>query len=151
MLFIVTEALIGAGLVLFEMVARNTSIARGWWMSAHLVNTFLLLASLTLTASPSPSGAPAPRLRDTGTTGTIALALALGALLLGVSGAITALGDTLYPAESLRAGMEQDLGASAHLFVRLRVWHPVFALLFAAFAVWSTRAIARRAPHDADR
>ena len=49
-LFIVTEALIGAGLVLFEMVAENASVARGFWVSGHLANTFLLVGALTLTA-----------------------------------------------------------------------------------------------------
>ena len=55
---------------------------------------------------------------------------ALGAVLLvGVTGAITALGDTLFPAESLRHGLAQDLSATAHLLVRLRVWHPLLAVL----------------------
>lgn len=137
---IVTEALVGAGLVLFEMVARNTSIARGWWISAHLVNTFLLLAALALTASLA-SGARAPHLRGSGLTGAACAALLLLALLLGVSGAITALGETLFPAASLREGMAQDGNASAHAFVRLRVWHPLLAVVFAGATLAITRAL----------
>ncbi|HVT38325.1 MAG TPA: COX15/CtaA family protein [Gemmatimonadaceae bacterium] len=144
MLLIITEALVGAGLVLFEMVARNASVARGWWMSAHLVNTFLLLASLALTAS-FAGGAPPPRLRGSGITGVVGLLLLLFALVLGVSGAITALGDTLFPAASLREGLAQDLDASAHFFVRLRVWHPVLAIAFGATAALGTRWLAARA------
>ena len=48
LIFILTEALIGAGLVLFEYVAANASHARAFWMSGHLINTFLLLGSLAL-------------------------------------------------------------------------------------------------------
>lgn len=46
----IAEALIGAGLVLFELVAHDTSIKRALSMSMHLVNTFFLLGALTLTA-----------------------------------------------------------------------------------------------------
>jgi len=48
MALMVTEALVGAGLVLFEMVADNSSLARAWWLAAHLLNTFGLLAMLGL-------------------------------------------------------------------------------------------------------
>ena len=148
MLLIVTEALVGAGLVLFEMVARDASVARGWWMSAHLTNTFLLLASLALTAWFASGGRPA-RVRGSGTRGIAAAGLTCFALLLGVSGAITALGDTLFPAGSLAEGMARDLDASAHLFVRLRVWHPVIAVLFGLAAIMATRALAARAADGA--
>jgi heme A synthase len=97
MFFMLTEALVGAGLVLFEMVAKNASLARGWWISAHLINTFLLLASLSLTAWYA-SGEPAPASRRVGGTGVACIVLAVIALALGVSGGITALGDTLFPA-----------------------------------------------------
>ena len=45
--FMVTEALIGAGLVLFEYVADDARVARGFWVAGHLVNTFLLVAAMT--------------------------------------------------------------------------------------------------------
>ena len=147
LVFICSEAAVGAGLVIFKMVARNESIARGWWISAHLTNTFLLLASLALTAWYS-SGAPAPRRPVSRTVLVACLAMLAAALLLGVSGAITALGDTLFPAVSLRDGMTQDSNSSAHLFLRLRVWHPVLAVLFAIGAAITARAIAARLEGD---
>jgi heme A synthase len=49
-------------------------------------------------------------------------------LALGVSGAVTALGDTLFPAGSLAQGLSQDFSPTAHLFVRLRLLHPVIAI-----------------------
>ena len=144
MLLIVTEALVGAGLVLFEMVAQDASTARGWWMSAHLINTFLLLAALAMTAHLA-GGAPPPRIRTAGFAGAAALGLTLFALLVGVSGAITALGDTLFPAASLDAGMAQDRNAAAHLFLRLRIWHPIIAVTFGVTAGLGIRVLAARA------
>lgn len=125
-IFLVMEALIGAGLVLLELVAQNASFARGYWVGGHLINTFFLVAALTMTAWLA-SGHAAPRLRDnSGLAWTCAIALA-GILILGSSGAITALGDTLFPPASLTEAKAQTLAESAHLFVRLRIWHPVVA------------------------
>ena len=66
--FLLTEALLGAGLVLFEYVAANVSVARAYWMAGHLINTFLLLAALTLTAWWA-SGGQAARWRNQGAVG----------------------------------------------------------------------------------
>src|SRR5439155_5829776 len=69
-----------------------------------------------------------PRLRG---QGTMAWALAfslVAALALGVSGAITALGDTLFPARSLYEGLRQDFSPSAHFLLGLRIYHPLIAM-----------------------
>ena len=50
MVFILTESLIGAGLVLFEWVGQDTSTSRAVAISIHLINTYLLIGALTLTA-----------------------------------------------------------------------------------------------------
>lgn len=131
--FMIGEALIGAGLVLFELVAHDTSMKRALSMVLHLGNTFFLLASLSLTAWWLSHGELAPvvaRPRAKGDTLLrAALAIALGGvLLLASSGAIAALGDTLFPARSLREGLAQDLSPMAHAFVRLRMLHPMIAL-----------------------
>ena len=123
-----TEALVGAGLVLFNLVADNRSIARALSMSAHLINTFLLIAALTLTAWWATGGQP-PNLRQR-KIAAWALGLSLfGILVLGVSGAVTALGDTLFPAQSLSQGLSQDLSPTAHFLIRLRLLHPFIALI----------------------
>ncbi|HEX6288865.1 MAG TPA: COX15/CtaA family protein [Herpetosiphonaceae bacterium] len=138
--FIITEALVGAGLVLFMLVADNASMARALFMAVHLLNTFLLLGALTLTAWWA-SGGQAIRLRGQGTVALLLGAGIVGMLVLGVSGAITALGDTLFPASSLAEGLRQDFSPTAHLLLRLRVLHPTIAvglgmyLLFAASCV----------------
>src|SRR5262249_35125675 len=58
-------------------------------------------------------------------------ALAAGILLVAVSGSVAALGDTLYPAKSLAEGMTADLSTSSHILLRLRVIHPMLAVLVA--------------------
>ena len=153
--FILSEALLGAGLVLLRYVGENASAGRAMYLSAHLVNTLLMLGAIALTAwwgSLPGHGAgpghlpirwtgegPAPQL--------LVIAIAT-ALLVGVSGAIAALGDTLFPVSSLRAGWEADFSSASHIFIRLRIWHPLIATLggiyTAIVAVW----IARRAPQS---
>jgi heme A synthase len=130
----IVEALIGAALVLFELVAHDASMKRALSISLHLVNTFLLLASTAVTAWWASGG------RAIRVGGQRAVAWALGAVLslmivVGASGAITALGDTLFPVSSLAEGFAQDLSPSAHLFVRLRAIHPVLAMATAAAIV----------------
>ena len=44
------ECAIGAALVLLRMVAANSSLSRGLWLAAHLMNTLFLLAALSVTA-----------------------------------------------------------------------------------------------------
>src|SRR5215470_12403938 len=89
MFFMLMEAAIGAGLVLFEMVAENKSIARAMWISAHLINTFLLIGMLTLTAWVATTG-ERWKLRGQGSIVWIFAAAAVATLILGVSGAISA-------------------------------------------------------------
>jgi cytochrome c oxidase assembly protein subunit 15 len=125
--FILAEAAVGAGLVLFRLVAENESIARALFMAGHLANTFLLLAALALTAHWCATDAPVRRdalARDGWAFGLGAVAL----VGVGKSGAIAALGDTLYPAQSLLGGLAQDLSPTASFLVKLRVAHPVLAL-----------------------
>jgi len=127
LVLILVEAGIGAGLVLFELVAHDASLARAFAMAAHLVNTFALLAALTLTAHFLSGGAP---LRLHGRRGAaLALAGAMAAVVLvGISGAIAALGDTLFPSRSLAEAFQADLAPGAHVLLRLRLLHPALAV-----------------------
>jgi heme A synthase len=130
MILMLTEAAVGAGLVLFELVAQNKSMARAMFMSVHLVNTFFLLAFLTLTAHFASGGAAFRWGRWRG-RGSAALGAGLGMAALiaaGVSGAVAALGDTLFPAMSLTEALKQDLSSSSHLLIRLRLLHPVISV-----------------------
>jgi heme A synthase len=142
---ILTEALIGAGLVLLEYVADDARVARGFWVSGHLANTFLLVAALTLTPLWA-DGVPAPRLRGrTALAAIFAIALA-GVFVLGTSGAVTALGDTLFPVTSWAEGKAQTFSETAHLFVRLRIWHPTLAVAVGGAVVVAAFAALRSDP-----
>lgn len=143
--FIITEALIGAGLVLFGFVADNESIGRAVYLSIHLVNTFLLLAALALTAWWA-SGGGALRIREHGGLSLILGAGVMGTLLLGVSGAVTALGDTLFPGGSLASGLRDDFSPTAHILIRLRVLHPTIAVLVSALLIYAARFAAAKRP-----
>ncbi len=146
-IFLITEALIGAALVLLEHVARNASAARAWSLSTHLLNTLTLLACLTLTAW---WGTGQPAIRPRGKPAWMAAASLAVVMTLGVSGAIAALGDTLFPAPSLAAGFVRDFDPAANLFVRLRGLHPLFAAIAAAWLLFYAMP-ARPQPPDARR
>jgi len=143
-IFTVTEALVGAGLVLFELVAENSSVTRAFAMMLHLVNTFLLLGALVLTARWANRGAPT-RLIWPKVNGMILATGLVGLLVLGASGAVTALGDTLFPVESLAEGIQQDLSPTAHFLIRLRVLHPVIAVTVGVYLLASVIWLRRQA------
>ncbi len=126
--FVITEGLIGAGLVLFEKTAQDKSTARVVYLLVHLINTFLLVACIALTAWWASGGAR-PFWKKAGTVRWPILAGLLGTLVLGVSGAITALGDTLYPVKSLSEGFLADFSPAAPFIVQFRKYHPVLAMI----------------------
>jgi cytochrome c oxidase assembly protein subunit 15 len=141
LLLLFVEALLGAGLVLFDYVAQNASIGRAFYLAAHLVNTLLLLGSLSLTAWYSECSQSSLRIKEVPWLLWAALA---AAVLVSITGAIAALGDTLFPASSISSGVRQDFSAAANILVRLRVLHPVVAagsgLLFFIVAAYALRA-----------
>lgn len=136
--FVLVEGFIGAVLVKKELVAGDASLSRAVVISLHLVNTMLLMAAAASTAWWSQA-----RQRLEG--GTLAVgrgvlvALMLVMLLTNSTGAVTALGDTLFPKQpaldgSLIAQVRDDLSAGQHFLVRLRILHPVVAV-FSAMVV----------------
>ncbi|HNP70746.1 MAG TPA: COX15/CtaA family protein [Kouleothrix sp.] len=145
MFFMITEALVGAGLVLLGLTDKDDSVARAVSLGIHLVNTFLLIGSIALTAWWA-SGGRALRLRGQGTLALV-LGLALGgAVVVGVTGAITALGDTLFPAQSLAQGVRQDFSPTAHFLIQLRIIHPILAVLVGLFTIYTGLFAAARRP-----
>ncbi|HLX10387.1 MAG TPA: COX15/CtaA family protein, partial [Thermoanaerobaculia bacterium] len=173
---------------------HDESLARAFAISAHLLNTLLLLAALTLAAQaagafrsaaagaasvaaaagtatrfPEPEGAvgglpdaatppdlgnglPAAASPDataplragsssesgrwTGWALTLGLA---GTMALAVTGAVAALGDTLFPAPSLQQGLAQDLSSASHLLLRLRSIHPLLAIVVGIYLLYLCR------------
>src|SRR5262249_49941818 len=114
--FILGEALIGAGLVLFALVAHDASLKRALSMSLHVTNTFFLVGSLALTGWWA-SGLSPLRLRGQGVVRWLLGGAMVSFIALGTSGAVAALGDTLFPARSLAEGLAQDASTTAHLLL----------------------------------
>lgn len=135
LLLIVIEALIGAGLVKFELVADNASMQRALTLGAHLVNTQLLLAALALTAWWA-GGRGWITLDAVGRRGWWLALGSVALLVVGLTGAVASLGDTLFPARTLREGIAQDFDPTSHLLLRLRVLHPFVALATGMLAAW---------------
>jgi cytochrome c oxidase assembly protein subunit 15 len=130
LLFVIFEGAIGAGLVLGELVADDSSVARALVIVLHLTNTLMLTGCAAATAyfGKNPQS-PARLSKHRG------LLFTMGGLLTvtAMTGAVTALGDTLFPVQvgadgSLLARVAAELGPSQHLLVRLRILHPLFAV-----------------------
>jgi heme a synthase len=133
---LVNEAILGALLVKLGYVTGNQSMGRVVLLSIHLSNTLLLLAALALTALMLETGHRTRELTVRGAKAAWVLAGLGATMVVGVSGSLAALGDTLFPASSLRRAIEQDISSSSPLLLRLRGVHPVSALIAAAFVIW---------------
>ncbi len=139
---LVNEALLGALLVKLGYVTGNQSVGRVVVLSVHLTNTLLLLAALTMTARMLGTAQRWSELKARGTDRAIAVVGLLATLVVGVSGSLAALGDTLFPASTLRAAFAQDFDAASPWLLRLRGVHPASAVVaagFVAWLVWRTR------------
>lgn len=133
------EALIGAGLVLLALVGKDGSVARAVVMPLHLVSTYALTAAMTLLVVWRDE----PRRALPGAA-TAVLLSAIALVVVSATGAVTALGDTLYPPEAATFGtrLAEDQGEGAHFLARLRALHPVIAVLAAGFVAHTARRLA---------
>jgi len=125
--FVVTEALVGAGLVLTGNTAETLTAARPFWMAGHLINTFILLAFLALTARYASGGERysfrvAPKYLGAVIGGAVAV------FVVGITGSIAALASMLFPAGSLAEGLQADLSSTSNTLLRLRLLHPISAI-----------------------
>ncbi len=132
---IVIEALIGAVIVLAEWVADDASIARAVSVPIHLVSTFVLLGGLVLTVF-WLSGGGRLRLSANARLARPLLLIAVGMLLIGATGGVTALADTLFPKEAFEFGTILAAEESEHFLTRLRVYHPMVAAAVGLAAAW---------------
>ena len=141
--FIILEALLGAGLVLFKLVGTNSSVFRAVAVSTHLLNTFILLAFLSLNAWWA-SGGKQIKFTDNGALHWLFGIGIFGVIILGMSGAITALGDTLFPSTSLAQTLAQQSTPGANFLVQLRIYHPVFAIAVGLYSLYFVRYLSKK-------
>jgi heme a synthase len=145
-LLIFNEALLGALLVLLRLTADNRSPARAVYLSLHLANTLLLLAALALSAHFLSKGDGFNRRSVQFRQLPLTVTGLIATLMVGVSGTLAALSDTLFPATSVRAALAQDLSSGTNWLIRLRVVHPMSAVIAAVFIGWLlVRSFARPA------
>ncbi len=134
LLFTISEALLGAKLVLFGLVTDNDSPARALVMSLHMINSLALVASISMMWDTSHGQIMTWKKREEFIPAHFSLkkivwGFAFTFLLIATSGALAALSSTLFPSESLLQGLQEDLSREAHYLVRLRGLHPLFGLL----------------------
>jgi cytochrome c oxidase assembly protein subunit 15 len=142
--FTVIEAILGALLVKLGLTAQNLSPLRPAYLALHLTNTLLLLAALTLTAHLLSR-------RKAFLRGTVRLVAPFGAvasilvvLMVGVTGSLAALGDTLFPASSLGMALALDFSSASNWLVRWRWTHPGIAFAASILLIWLLVRAARR-------
>ncbi|RLT23773.1 MAG: heme A synthase [Chloroflexi bacterium] len=145
LVFVIIEALFGAALVLLELVAHNASLTRAFSMSLHLVNTLVLVGVITLTGM-WVRGVAAPDFKGRGRMLTWIIVGVVMTMLLGASGGIAALGDTLFPVTTFADGLAQDLDMTSNVLLRLRVLHPVIAIATGIVMVVVSQVIAQMNP-----
>lgn len=131
--FLGTEALLGAALVLRGWVEQNASTGRVIAQAIHFTNTLLLMAALTLTAAFLGERRNEPRARSSKVAAWTAV---LATIVMGATGALAALADTLFPSPSVMAGLAEDFARNPPVLVRMRWLHPAAALVGSCCVVW---------------
>lgn len=137
--FVVVEGAFGALLVLAELVEDNASVWRAIAIGLHLINTLILLYWLTLVAWSAYD--PTRRFNTPQKHSRLLWGAMIALCVVSSAGAITALGDTLFPAESLAQGIAADLDPTQSFLVQLRVWHPALAVLASGYLMWMASRI----------
>ena len=142
--FTLIEAIIGALLVKLGLTAQSQSPLRPWYLALHLTNTLLLLAALTLTAHllSRKHGYLRNKIRLVAPFGASVGIFVV--MVVGVTGSLAALGDTLFPATSLGSALAQDFSSTSGWLVRWRWTHPTIAFLASIFLIWILVRAAQR-------
>ena len=130
------EALLGAALVLLKHVGNDQTAGRILFLCLHFGNTLLLLATLSLTAdwlsSDSKQFTLIGKWRE---VSSIGLGL-LATMVTGITGAVTALADTLFPSTSLASSLAQDFRSGTPVLLRVRLLHPAVSMVAAFYVLW---------------
>lgn len=145
--FIVTEALIGAGLVLTGNVANTYTATRPLWSIGHLINTFLLLGSLSMTAYLLTAGGSLNFSRDRKLK-TVAIAGTSAIILIGITGAIASLTNMLFPSTNVIEALKRDFAPDSNFLLRIRILHPIGAVLLSVLLGFAAGWVKSRRPDD---
>ncbi|HWD41357.1 MAG TPA: heme o synthase [Fimbriimonas sp.] len=122
--FTLMEGLIGWALVRFQLVTSNDSGVRAGVMATHVISTFLLLGSMALTGL-AGAGIRPIKLKGQSSVGWILAMAGFGLVMIGVSGAISALGHTLMPTDNV---LKAAMNPATFWMVRIQPLHPLIAV-----------------------
>ena len=130
LLHIIIEALLGAVTVLFEFTGETVSTARGLMVATHMVNSLILVGMLTLTVVYARAKTPPWPLKISkqGSLATVLMVSIIGMLVLMFTGGIAAMGNTMFPADSLGQALRADFDPQSNILLRLRLLHPLIAI-----------------------
>lgn len=135
LVFILIEAAIGAVLVLMKLVENDSSALRAVVITIHLLNTFLLLGYLTSNVLVLKYDIKKLSFQRVLSHKHFFFGLIL-IMLVGASGALVALGDTLFPSTTLLEGIKNDFAEDSHFILRLRLIHPIIAVSTIIYLLW---------------
>ncbi len=65
-------------------------------------------------------------------------------MVIGITGSLASLGDTIFPADSLRHAVLEDFSSSSPTVLRLRVLHPIAAVIGSLYVSWLLRVFWRK-------
>lgn len=145
LLFTLSEGLIGRQLVMSGLVGMNDSPERALWMALHLINTLLLTAAVVMVCWASKKNHN--NISNLHRIWPLLIAI-VGVITISATGAITALGDTLYPVmstgDALAESFTQPSGVGIHFLQQMRVIHPFFAVGMGIYLLWLASAMMTR-------
>ncbi len=137
LIFMITEALLGAKLVLFGLVGSNSGLFRTFAMSLHQTNSLLLMGSTAAFVfsfkNQQQTWYPKKIMESFFNENKFLLAL----ILVAITGAWAALSTTLFPSLSLLSGFQEDFSQNSHFLLKIRLSHPILALSLIGFFVVS--------------
>lgn len=126
LIFTITEALLGAKLVLFKLVTTNDTPYRAFVMALHQVNSFMLTGAVALVAVAALSQAET---QQPSSSKQVYRFFPWIIVVIGITGAWASLSNSLFPTENLWDGFMADFSSDSHFLIRIRGLHPVLALL----------------------
>jgi len=149
--FTLVEAILGALLVKLGLTAQSQLPLRAPYLALHLTNTLLLLGALTLAAHflGRTRGYTRNTVRLSAPVGASAAVIIV--LIVGVTGSLAALGDTLFPTSSIAFAIAQDFSSSSAWQVRWRWTHPAIAFFAGVFILSLLVGATRRSLYWSNR
>lgn len=134
LLFMITEALLGAKLVLSGLVAQDDSAMRSFVMAAHMMNSLALMGSTAILALHAQYPEARPRPMDLFPFKILKekslFYLVILFAVLCATGAIASLSTTLFPAHQFFNELLKDFSADSHYLIKLRGAHPLLGIFF---------------------